>query len=102
MSAGSGTKVYMDVPAVRGMASTFGTVSDVLATVAQVLDTLADLLKASAFIGMVGNAALAEAIEQVIPWIKQIGEKCGELDKDLVASANAYEAGDEEGATRFH
>lgn len=102
MAASSATQVFMNVPAVRTMAKTFGTISNVLNTVAKTLEILSNTLKASAFIGAVGNLALAQVIDQYRPQVKQIADKCAELDKDLKAAAAAYERGDAEGATRFH
>jgi len=102
MAGGAGAEVYMDIPAVRGMASSFGTIGDVLRTVAQVLDVLSNILKAAAFIGLVGAAALAQVIDTINPRIKEMGEKCTELNKDLSASVDAYERGDARGAARFY
>ncbi len=95
-------EVYMDVPAVRNMAQQFGVIGDTLRTVAKVLDGLANLLNATAFIGLVGGRALAQFIDMIRPHIERIAEKCTELDSDLNASVDAYERGDQLGATRFH
>lgn len=100
--ATSATQVYMNLPAVRKMAKTFGNLGQVLTNVAKVLQTLSTLLKTTAFIGMVGGYAVAQVIDQYRPQIKQMADKCEELNKDLVAAAAAYERGDQEGATRFH
>jgi hypothetical protein len=102
MAGGAGTQVYMDIPAVRGMASSFGTISDVLKAVAKVLELLANILKTTAFIGMVGGAAIAQFLDMIRPDIEDMAEKCAELDKDLSGSVDAYEQGDAQGATRFY
>lgn len=94
--------VYMDVPAVRGMAKSFGTIGEVLQAVNKAMQTLSNVLKATAFIGLVGGYAVAQYIDSIRPQIEDIAEKCEELDKDLAASADAYERGDELGSTRFH
>lgn len=94
--------VYMDTDAVRGMAKSFGTIGDVLQAVNKAMQTLSNVLKATAFVGLVGGYAVAQYIDSIRPQIEDIAEKCEELNKDLDASANAYERGDELGSTRFH
>ena len=94
--------VYMDTDAVRGMAKSFGTIGDVLNAVNKTLQTLSNVLKATAFVGLVGGYAVAQYIDTIRPQIEDIAEKCEELNKDLDASVDAYERGDELGSTRFH
>ena len=95
-------EVYMDVPAVRDMAKGFGTIGDVLDAVAKVLEGLVTLLKATAFIGLVGGYVVIQFIELIKPHIEEMAEKCQELMGDLIASVDAYERGDSLGATRFY
>ncbi|MCB9420418.1 MAG: hypothetical protein H6667_11480 [Ardenticatenaceae bacterium] len=94
--------VYMDTDAVRGMAKSFGTIGDVLQAVNKAMQTLSNVLKATAFVGLVGGYAVAQYIDSIRPQIEDIAEKCEELNKDLDASVDAYERGDELGSTRFH
>jgi hypothetical protein len=70
MAGGAGTQVYMDILAVRGMASSFGTISDVLKAVAKVLEVLANILKTTAFVGLVGVAAIAQFLDMIRPDIE--------------------------------
>jgi Mg2+ and Co2+ transporter CorA len=95
-------EVYMDIPAVRDIAKTFGTIGDVLKTVSTVLQALITTLKATAFIGLVGGLAVAQYMESIKPHIDKMAEKCEELSKDVSASVDAYERGDAQGATKFH
>ena len=95
-------EVYMEVPAVRNMAKKFGDIGQVLSNVNKVLEALSTTLKAVAFIGFVGTAVVAQYIDTIKPYIKQMADKCVELGKDLTASVDAYERGDATGATRFH
>jgi hypothetical protein len=95
-------EVYMDIPVVRNMAKAFGAISDVLNTVCKVLEALIMTLKTTAFIGLVGGAAVANFLEMIKPHIEELAEKCAELNKDLDASVDAYERGDALGATRFY
>ena len=102
MPGSAGEEVFMNVPAVRGIAATFGTIGDVLRNVAKAIEILSTTLKTTAFIGNIGGAALAEVLDVINPRIKEIAKKCTELKKDLSASVDAYERGDALGATRFH
>jgi len=102
MAGGSGAEVYMDVPAVRDMAKQFGQIGEVLNGVSKALEALSNILKATAFIGMVGGAAVAAFIDMIKPHIERLAEKCEELNQDVAASADAYERGDAQGAARFH
>jgi uncharacterized protein YukE len=95
-------EIFMDVLRVKGMATQFNEMNDRLKQTSQVMQAAITLLKASAFIGMVGNQALASYLEQLKPQIDNYATKCGELSGDLSKSAEAYEHGDAAGATRFH
>jgi hypothetical protein len=95
-------EVYMDVPAVRNMAQQFGNIGDTLRTVGRVLEGLANLLNATAFIGLVGGRVIAQFIDMLRPHIERMAEKCAELNTDLSASVDAFERGDQLGATRFY
>ena len=95
-------EVYMDIPAVKTISNTFGTISDTLKTVAKTLEALSNVLKTTAFVGMVGGAALAQIIDSTNPYIKQMANKCSEMKKDVMDSVLAFERGDAQGATRFY
>jgi len=95
-------EVYMDIPAVRNMAKSFGNIGEVLDAVSKVLEGLLMILRTTAFIGLVGGFALIGFIEMVKPHIEQMAEKCQELMEDLTKSVDAYERGDALGATRFY
>jgi len=91
----------MDIPVVRNIANQFGQIGEVLKTVAQALEMLGNILKSNAFTRIVGAAVIA-FIDFVKPYIKQMADKCAELKKDVIASVDAYERGDAQGATRFY
>jgi hypothetical protein len=92
----------MDIPAVRNIAKSFGTIGEVLEAVEKVLEGLLMVLRATAFIGLVGGFALMGFIEMIKPHIEDMAEKCAELMDDLNKSVDAYERGDALGATRFY
>lgn len=95
-------KVYMNVPAVRQIAKNFKQIGDTLENVVRVMEALVNILRGTAFVGMVGGLALAQFIESIKPQIQQMGRKCQELFSDLNRSVDAYERGDALGATRFY
>jgi len=96
------SEVYLDIPAVHNMAKTLQTVSEVLDTTDKVMEALSTTLKVTAFIGLVGGAAIASYIDAVQPFVRQMSQKCAELHDDVEASVTAYENGDQQGATRFY
>jgi hypothetical protein len=98
----SGDEIFMDAPAVQNMAKTLGQVSQVLENVGKVLDMLSNTLKATAFIGLVGGMVVAQFIDAVNPFIKEMSDKCEELNQDVMKSVEAYMKGDAQGATKFH
>ena len=95
-------EIYMEVPAVRQMAKTFGQLGEILQAVSKVLEGLSMTLKVTAFMGLVGGLAVAFFIDRINPQLKDLAEKCQELNEDLDASVDAYERGDAVGATRFY
>ncbi len=95
-------EVYMDIPAVQNIARILGVVGGVLQDVNTVLEGLLTILRSTAFIGLVGGGALMAFIERVKPYIKEMADKCEELDRDVRVSVDAYQRGDQLGATRFY
>lgn len=95
-------EVYMDIPKVRDIAKGFGNLGELLEGVSKALQTLLMVLKTTAFIGLVGGFAVSNFIEMIKPHVDRMADKCHELDKDLHTSVDAYERGDEQGATRFY
>ncbi|HRV91766.1 MAG TPA: WXG100 family type VII secretion target [Anaerolineae bacterium] len=95
-------EVYMNVPEVRAIAKTFNTLNDVLQGVLKALEAIVTLLKGAAFMGLVGASSIAYFVESLKPPIEEMADKFEELNKDLNQSVDAYENGDEQGATRFY
>lgn len=95
-------EVYMDVPAVRNISKGIKTVSEVLTGVNKVLEVLSTTLKATAFIGLVGGAVVAQFIDMIRPQIEQMAKKTEEISKDVSDSVEAFARGDQQGSTRFY
>jgi hypothetical protein len=102
MAAAADSEVYMNIPEVQGIASTFNQVSETLKGVSTALGVLIDILKATAFVGMVGGLAEAHFLEIMKRQIDQMAQKTEEISKDVSAAVEAYERGDAQGATKFH
>ena len=95
-------EIFMDVPAVKEIANKFGGVGDQLKTTSNAIQAAILMLKASAFVGLVGSQAVVAYLENLKPQIDNYAAACSEMRTDLTASAEAYERGDAAGATRFH
>ncbi len=98
----AGEEVFMDVPAVMAMGKRFEDIGNILKSVAAALEALMTVLKATAFIGLVGGLAVERYLAQFKPVIERLSEQCTEIGGDLAASARAYERGDAMGSTRFY
>ncbi|HZT07046.1 MAG TPA: DUF6507 family protein [Chloroflexota bacterium] len=95
-------EVYMNIPEVQQIAKTFAQISETLKAVSTALGVLINILKSTAFIGMVGGLAEAQFLEVIKKQIDQMAAKCDEMSKDVQAAVEAYERGDAQGATKFH
>ncbi len=95
-------EVYMDIPAVQGIAKTLMAVSETLKAVSVALGVLIQMLKATAFVGLVGNLAEAAHLEVIKRQIDQVAQKTEEMSKDVSAAVDAYERGDQQGSTKFY
>ena len=95
-------EVYMDIPALLTMAKNFDQRGQTPQRVAKTLEDLSNVVKGTAFMGLVGGMALARVIDFVRPFVERTAEKYVEISSDLTTSVRAYEAGDEQGATRFY
>jgi uncharacterized protein YukE len=95
-------EISMDVPAVKNMAKRFGDMGDNLQQVSNGIQAALTVLKTTAFVGLFGNFALANYLEQLKPVIDNFAGKCTEMADDLQKSAEAYERGDALGAAKFH
>ncbi|HMQ51348.1 MAG TPA: hypothetical protein PKD98_04565 [Anaerolineae bacterium] len=95
-------EVHMDIPAVKAISKKFDNLSQILANIGKVLEFVANTLKNTAYIGLVGGAALLHIVESIRPKVDEMGQKCAEISKDVMDSVIAFERGDQEGATRFY
>ncbi len=94
-------KIEMMVPEVAKIAKTINTVGQVLKTVCKVLEVLSTTLKATAFIGLVGGAAIANYIDQQRPLIEKMAEKCIEITQDVNTAIKNFQNQDFTASGRF-
>jgi hypothetical protein len=94
-------QVYMDVPAVQALADTFTRLSDICKAVSKALEAASVTLRATAFVGMVGGAAVDRYINILRPKVDDLAKKCTELNGDLRGAIMAYRDGDTSGSKRF-
>jgi propanediol dehydratase large subunit len=94
-------EVSMDYDAVQGMSDGFSTAADTLRAVSQALEVAIAILKATAFLGLVGNMALASYLEGIKPNVDRLGNTCEELSMDLIGAIVSLRDGDYSGSQRF-
>jgi len=94
-------EVYMDVPAVQQMADSFGRFGQTLKQVAKGLETAIMILKATAFVGMIGNLAVASFLERIKPNVEKMAAKMEEIQGDVKGAILHYTTGDTTGSSHF-
>jgi hypothetical protein len=93
--------VSMDFDVVSQMADGFQTAAETLHAVDRSLEMAIALLQASAFLGMVGNLALARYLEGIQPNVTRLSATCEEMSQDLIGAIAALRDGDYSGSQRF-
>lgn len=94
-------EVSMDFDVVQSMADGFRTASETLEGVSKALEAAIAILKATAFLGLVGNAALAMYLEGIKPNVDKLAATCDELNLDLIGAIASIRDGDLSGSQRF-
>lgn len=93
--------VSMDYAAVQAMADGFKSSADTLEAVDRSLEMAVAILRASAFVGMVGNWALASYLDNIQGHVRRVASTCEELHYDLVGAILSLRDGDYSGSQRF-
>jgi uncharacterized protein YoxC len=94
-------EVYMDIPVVQRIADSFGSFSDTLKGVSKTMEAAMNVLKATAFVGLVGGTALDRYLSIIKPNVDKLAEKMNELQGDVNGAIRAYRDGDYTGSRRF-
>ena len=83
------------------MAEGFGKFGQSLKEIARGLESAIIILKVTAFVGMVGNLAVASFLERIKPRVEKMAEKMIELQRDLKGAIAHYTTGDVSGSDHF-
>jgi len=94
-------EVSMEYDVVQSMADGFNTAAETLQGVSQALEAAIAILKATAFLGLVGTAALAMYLEGIKPNVDRLAATCDEFNMDLIGAIVALRDGDSSGSQRF-
>jgi len=86
----SSVSVFMYPDRVRAMAKGLELVGNTLKTISAILYTQMMILKATAFIGLVGGLAVERYLANIQPQIEQHAKRCLELSADVNRSVDAY------------
>lgn len=81
---------YMDPDRVLIIARGFGTFGTVLKAVNTVLETQMMIMRATAFIGLVGGAAVERYLAVIQPEIERLAQKCEEISQDVENSVKKW------------
>ncbi|MCB0077448.1 MAG: hypothetical protein KDD73_08465 [Anaerolineales bacterium] len=95
-------EVYMDVNALLAIARIYKERGELVVVASRRIERLSTLLRDNAFAGRVGGAILSHHIDYMRPSLLEWARKSIQIGDDLQASVEAYQRGDEQGATRFY
>ncbi|MBZ0307126.1 MAG: hypothetical protein K8I82_13735 [Anaerolineae bacterium] len=82
---------HMEPAKVRAMGQAFQTASGVLKVVSNVLEVQMQILRTTAFIGMVGGLAVERYLSIIKPRIDKMAKLAEELSQDAIQSAADWE-----------
>lgn len=94
-------EVFMDIPVVQRMAENFGHFSEILKGVSKALEAALMILRATAFVGLIGGAVVERYINMIKPNVDKMAAKMAELQSDVNGAILSYRDGDNSGSTRF-
>jgi len=81
----------MDPDKVRQLAATLERISSLLRVISKVLEAQMRVLQTTAFIGMVGGAAVARYLEIIQPAVEKLSKRMAKLSEDANKSALDWE-----------
>jgi flavoprotein len=95
------SEVYMNIPEVERISQGFESAAEVLGEISQVMQRVSDVLKATAFIGAVGGAAVIYWLDTIQPVVQQLSDYCEEVHSDIDIAVQNFINGDTDAAGRF-
>jgi hypothetical protein len=97
----AGNVSQIDYEAVAKSADGFETVGTTLAVVNTALEAAMMILRTTAFIGLVGGAAVERYLANIQPKVEKLSQKCKEMSGDLREVIRIRQQTDEANATNF-
>jgi len=94
-------EVYMDIPVVQRMADSFGQFSEILKGVSKAMEAALMILRATAFVGLIGGAIVERWISMMKPNVDKMAAKMAELQNDVNGAIVSYRDGDNTGSNHF-
>jgi hypothetical protein len=94
-------EVYMNIPVVEQMAKSFASFGNILQKVSKAMEAAIQIIRATAFIGLVGGAVLERFLSLIKPNVDKMAAKMVELDSDIRGAISNYQTGDTSGSNRF-
>jgi hypothetical protein len=94
-------EVFMDIPEVEKVSSSFGTFADILQGIGVALKALSITLHATAWLSLGASEAQAQFIDRILPNIENAQKKMEELSGDISSAIQMYQTGDTDGSRRF-
>ncbi len=95
-------EVFMDTDRVEQLAQRFNNLAKILQAVAKVLELQMNILRTTAFIGLVGGYAVKRYLAIIKPKILDTADFLEEISRDLKVAVQNHINGDKEGASRFY
>jgi len=94
-------EVFMEIPAVEDVQKKFQGMADVTQTISNILRIAADILRATAFFGMIGNMILAWYTDQIRNIVDQLHQMSLTIAEGVGGAIRSYRDGDNSGSQLF-
>jgi hypothetical protein len=94
-------EVFMNVPEVQDVQRKFQGIADVTQQISNILRIAADILRATAFFGMVGNMILAWYTDQIRNIVDQLHQMSITIADGVGGAVKSYAEGDNSGSQLF-
>ncbi len=94
-------EVFLEIPAVEDVQRKFQGMADVTQTISNILRIAADILRATAFFGMIGNMILAWYTDQVRNIVDQLHQMSLTIADGVGGAIRSYRDGDNSGSQLF-
>lgn len=85
------TQRHLEPARVKAMGQGFLTMSQVLKVISGILEVQMNILRTTAFIGLVGGLAVERYISIIKPRVDTLSKLCAELSEDAIRSAEDWE-----------